>query len=62
MKKNNFIIYFIENNSPKVKIFKTEKTLNDFIKKFNKKVDYDANWIDLVTEGRVIFIEEGLKD
>ena len=52
-KQNRNVVLYVENCTPKGKVFSDSKSLEAFVKKFNKKyprsVDgYDDNWIDVI--------------
>ena len=48
------LVKYVENCSPKLKIFKSKKKMNKFIKKFKKlestAKDPDECWVDLVVK------------
>ena len=62
--KNIFFVYYIEDSSPNLKGFRTEKALNTFISKFNEKyknMDEQGFWIDHTFKGTVLYVDSGYK-
>ena len=52
-KQNRNVVLYVENCTPKGKVFADSKSLESFVKKFNKKYPretslYDGNWIDVI--------------
>jgi len=52
-KTNLNLVLYVEDCTPKGKVFENSKALESFVKKFNKKYPrdtdcYDDNWIDVI--------------
>lgn len=52
-----YILFYVENCEPKVKLFKTKAKADSFVESFKEfKEDQQDNWIDMVVKGEIIDI------
>ena len=47
-----YYLHYVESCSPKLKLFKTKKAVDKFVKEF--KTNNEDNWLDFIVEGKII--------
>lgn len=58
-----YFVHYVEDCSPKIKAFKTKQKLQDFIKKFSKKIDPTSGyWIDFSFRGEITSCDDYYRD
>lgn len=58
-----YFVHYVENSTPKLRAFKTERALQEFIKKFSKKVDpVNGYTIDFAFSGEILSCDEYYRD
>jgi hypothetical protein len=61
---NKFYVHYVTNSTPTLKEFKTLKSAQDFVKKFNKKFTkpQDGWWVDYIVVGKLLQVDEYYQD
>lgn len=57
-----YFVHYVEDSSPKIKSFKTKRSMDSFLKKFSKLINHDNGyWVDFAFSGKILSCDDYYK-